>query len=188
MTSSAIPGVWFQGISRHLVPLGSAWGLWALPVCGSLWMCPLCVNQEFSGKDDMILLPILFTSRAISSGVRGGVVWGAGKTTLYWIKSGYNEHQGHLWKRKRKSEMCTNGKAHVDTNCCCWVAKLYLTLCDPMDCSPPGSSVHGISQARILEWVAISFSRGSSQSRDRTHISCIGRQILYHWATQESWY
>ena len=41
-----------------------------------------------------------------------------------------------------------------------------LTLCDPMDCSPPGSSVCGISQARILEWVAISFSRGSSQHRD----------------------
>ena len=42
------------------------------------------------------------------------------------------------------------------------------TLCDPMDCSPPGSSVHGILQARILEWVAISFSRGSSQARDGT--------------------
>ena len=42
------------------------------------------------------------------------------------------------------------------------------TLCDPMDCSPPGSSVHGTSQARILEWVVISFSRGSSQPRDQT--------------------
>ena len=42
-----------------------------------------------------------------------------------------------------------------------------------MDCSPPGSSVHGISQARILEWVSFSFSRGSSQPRDRTHVSCI---------------
>ena len=46
-------------------------------------------------------------------------------------------------------------------------------LCDPMDCSPPGSSVHGISQARILKWVAISFSRGSSQPRDRTHVSWV---------------
>ena len=58
-------------------------------------------------------------------------------------------------------------------------------LCDPVDCSPPGSSVYGISQARILEWVAISFSRGSSQPRDQTHI-CIGRQILYHWGTWEA--
>ena len=46
------------------------------------------------------------------------------------------------------------------------VAQSCLTLCDPMDCSPPGSSVHGILQARILEWVAISFSRGSSQPTD----------------------
>ena len=49
------------------------------------------------------------------------------------------------------------------------------TLCNPMDCSPPGSSVHVILQARILEWVAISFSRGSSPPRDRTCVSCIGR-------------
>ena len=59
-------------------------------------------------------------------------------------------------------------------------------LCDPMDCSPPGSSVHGISQARIQAWVAIPFSRGSSRPRDQTHvscISCISRQILYHCTT-----
>ena len=54
-----------------------------------------------------------------------------------------------------------------------------------MDCSPPGSSVHGISQARILEWIAIFFSGGSSESRDQIHISCIGSCILYHWATRE---
>ena len=62
-------------------------------------------------------------------------------------------------------------------------------LCDPVDYSPPASSVHGISQARILEWVVITFSRGSSQSRDWTCIpcfSCIGRQILYHWRHLET--
>ena len=56
-------------------------------------------------------------------------------------------------------------------------------LCDPMDCSPPGSSIHGILQSRILEWVAMPSSRGSSQPRDRTHISyvsCTDRRILYH--------
>ena len=57
------------------------------------------------------------------------------------------------------------------------------TLCDPIEkiCSLPGSSVHGILPARILEWVAIPFSRGSSQPRDRTrisYVSCIGRQVL----------
>ena len=47
-------------------------------------------------------------------------------------------------------------------------------LSNPMDCSPPVSSVHGILQARILEWIAISFSRGSSQPRDQTHVSYTG--------------
>ena len=58
-------------------------------------------------------------------------------------------------------------------------------LCNPMDCSPPGSFVHGISQARILEWVVISFSKGSFWPRDQTHVCCLGRQILYHWAAKE---
>ena len=57
--------------------------------------------------------------------------------------------------------------------CVCSVAQSCLTLCNPMDCSPPGSSVHGILQARIVEWVAISYSRGSSQPRERTCISCL---------------
>ena len=56
------------------------------------------------------------------------------------------------------------------------------TLCSTMDCSPPGSSVHGILQARILEWVAIPFSRRSSQSRDWTQVSCITGRF---WATRE---
>ena len=60
------------------------------------------------------------------------------------------------------------------------------TLCNPMDCGPPGSSVHGILQARIMEWVAMPSSRGSSWHRNRTCfscVSCIGRQILSHCAT-----
>ena len=55
-----------------------------------------------------------------------------------------------------------------------------------MDWSPPSSSVHGISQARILEQVAVSFSKGSSGTRDWTCFSCIGMRILYHWATKEA--
>ena len=58
------------------------------------------------------------------------------------------------------------------------VAQSCPTLCDPMDCSPPGSSVHEIFQARILEWVAISFSRGSFPPRDRTHISQIADRFF----------
>ena len=55
----------------------------------------------------------------------------------------------------------------------CFVAQSCLTLGDSMDCSSPGSSVHGIFKARILEWVTISFSRGSSRPRDRTCVSCV---------------
>ena len=72
------------------------------------------------------------------------------------------------WKEKKESE----------------VAQSCPTLCDPMDCSPPGSSVHGIFQARILEWVAISFSRGSFQPRDRTHVSCTVGRCFTIWATR----
>ena len=68
----------------------------------------------------------------------------------------------------------------------CSVAKPLLILYDPMDSSLPGSSVQGISQARLLEWVAISFSRRSSWTRDGSHVFCIVRWILYHWATWES--
>ena len=65
------------------------------------------------------------------------------------------------------------------------VAQSCLTLYNPMDCSLLGSSVHGIFQARILEWVAISFSRGSSPPRDWTQVSCIvGRRVTL-WATRE---
>ena len=65
----------------------------------------------------------------------------------------------------------------------CLVAQLYLTLCDPMDCNLRGSSVHRILQAKILEWVAIPFSRGSSEPRDGTcvsYVSCPDRQVLHH--------
>ena len=58
------------------------------------------------------------------------------------------------------------------------VVQLCLTLRDPMDCSPPGSSVHGILQARILQWVAFPFSRASSRPRDQTQVSCIAGRFF----------
>ena len=75
----------------------------------------------------------------------------------------------------------------VSQKCESEVAQSCPTLCDPMDCSPPGSSIHGIFQARGLEWVAISFSRGSSWPRDRTQASRIviaGRRFT-GWATRQ---
>ena len=68
--------------------------------------------------------------------------------------------------------MCAQSLHHV---CSLW----------PQDHSPPGSSTHGVFQARILGWISMPSFRGSFQLRDRTQIFCIGRKILYHWATQE---
>ena len=64
--------------------------------------------------------------------------------------------------------------------------KVVSDSCDPMDCSPPGSSVHGIFQARILEWIAISFSRGSSKPRNWTQVSCITGRFFTNWAIREA--
>ena len=72
--------------------------------------------------------------------------------------------------------------------CVCSVAQSCSTLCDPMNCSPPGSSVHGVSQPGILEWVAICYSQGPFKPGEWTYVSCmssIGRQILCNWATWE---
>ena len=70
--------------------------------------------------------------------------------------------------------------AEVEVHVCmCSVIQSCPTLCDPMDCSPPGFSVHGISQARILGWVTISSFRGSSQLKGQTCVSCIGRRVFF---------
>ena len=81
-----------------------------------------------------------------------------------------------------KSNLILDIKMHACL-CACSVAQSCLTLGHPMDGSPPGSSVHRISKARKLEWVAISSCRGSSQPRDPTRVPCNDRWILYLWAT-----
>ena len=91
-----------------------------------------------------------------------------------------------IWKQPQCPPMDTQIKKMV---CACikqsvLVAQLCPILCNPMDCSPPGSSVHGTLQARILKWVAIPFSRGSSQLKDQAQVSCIAGKILYHLSHQ----
>ena len=102
--------------------------------------------------------------------------WMVVKKNYKWIKGNCVIRRGHECE-------CTSG-----CMCVCVLNHVQL-FCESMDYNPPGSSVHGISQANILEWVIISSPRGSSPPRDRTHvscISCIGRQILYNWATWEA--
>ena len=99
-----------------------------------------------------------------------------------WIKAGGGGEGGLLEPPKRSSRSL--GPLHysvvVHLLSCVWL------FCDPMDCSPSGSSVHGISQARILEWVAISSSRGSSWARDQTQVSCVAGGFFTVWATREA--
>ena len=95
-----------------------------------------------------------------------------------------------MWNRRNADCHVTNKASYLRSTsrscfCCCLVTKMCPSLWDPVEYSLQGSSVHGISQERTLEWIAIPFSRESSQPKDWTGISCIGRRILYHWAT---WY
>ena len=84
------------------------------------------------------------------------------------------------------TDTVTVNKANTKVCCCyCLVIKSCPTFCNPMDCKLLCSSVPGISQARLLGWVAISFSRVSSWPRDWIHVSCIGRQILGRFFTAE---
>ena len=109
-----------------------------------------------------------------------------GSCVTEWTMSYLGERNRKDWEHGTKNltllgvHLCNIMKVTCHYPC------LYVQVfCDPMNCIPPGSSGHGISLARILEWVLISSSRGSYWPRDQTHIFCIGRQILYHWAIPE---
>ena len=105
--------------------------------------------------------------------------------TFHFILNWYFQHPAAKKSRIHILLKCTKNILHdwLHTSMCTKSLQLYLTLDDPRDCGPPGSTLHGILQARILEWVAIPFSRMSSQPKDQTHksyVSFIGRQVLYH--------
>ena len=87
---------------------------------------------------------------------------------------------------ENKSLQCQNSLSTRTKEKWVLVTQLCLTLCDPVDCSPPGSSVHGILQTKILELAAIPFSRRASQPRDWTQISCIAGRFFTTWATRKA--
>ena len=141
-----------------------------------LYTCTLSLSVTLTGTGQIL------RRGCWGRGCSGG--WGGGQA-----------ERRKAWGRERQVAHCRSQKIspyqddtlvlpvqgmHVSS-----VAQSCLTLCNPMDCSPPGFSVHGIFQARILEWVAISYSRGSSWNMGQTLISCVSccsRWILYHWA------
>ena len=94
------------------------------------------------------------------------------KSILIQVLTNSVQHRLNMFNSQGEKYLCVN-------------AQLCLTLCNPMNCSLPGSYIHGIVQARILEWVAISFSRRSSQPRNRTQVPHIAGRLLTVWATGE---
>ena len=90
--------------------------------------------------------------------------------------------RGSTWRTLCQVKQ-TSHKYCIISPLCCWVAKSHPALCHPMGCSPPGPSVQEISQARILERVAICFSRVSSQHRNGTQVSCIAGSFFSFWVT-----
>ena len=102
------------------------------------------------------------------------------------IRKNRTGHRGFDFQRVNKPTEAVSGKVFATVLYCCLVTESCPAVCDPMDCSPPGSSVHGILQESVLEWVARPSSRGSSHSTDQTYSSCFGEWILHHWATWEA--
>ena len=115
----------------------------------------------------------------------GGGKWQPSPVFLPEKTHGQRSHVGYSPKGHKELDT-TDWLRTKNTQVKVKVAQSCLTLCDPVDCSQPGSSIHGIFQARILEWVAISFSRGSFQPRDRTQTSHIAGRCLNPWATREA--
>ena len=148
--------------------------------------------QGFPGGSEMNNRPANAGDTGVIPGV--GKISGEGRKPLQYSCLGNPMDRGAcLWGLKRiRHDSATKPQPgdHAALSLlspCVGTVLNYVWLCDPMD--PPGSSVHGIFQARILEWVAISYSRGSSRPRDRTcvsHVSFTGRQNLYHHATWAS--
>ena len=98
--------------------------------------------------------------------------------------------RGFFWPKKKLASLHSlplrhQGSPRIKDESESEVAQSRPTLCDPMDCSLPGSSIHGTFQAIVLEWIAISFSRGSSQPRDQTQVSHIVDRRFTVWATRE---
>ena len=100
----------------------------------------------------------------------------------HWLKEVKVREQGHSRIPTREKKKKTTSQKLKESE----VAQSCVTLCSPMDCSPPGSSIHGVFQARVLQYVAISFSRGSSPPRDGTQVSRIAGRCFTFWATREA--
>ena len=102
------------------------------------------------------------------------------------VQPKWEQNDPHMGVNMHRHRQIQDQRVQMKANKVVLVAQSYPTLCDPTDSSLPRFSVHGIFQARILEWVAIFSSRGSSRPRDRACVSCISRGILYQWVIRKA--
>ena len=117
-------------------------------------------------------------------------MWDKGRTEAYASEEkknqqkdqGENQYNGMYYTEQKTFKESSLSVSIVKSE----VTQLCLTLCDPMDCRLPGSPVHGIFQARVLEWITISFSRESFQSKDSTQLSHIAGRYFTIWSTREA--
>ena len=169
----------------HTVLSQSLWGLWVLLCTRFVWaLWASLASMGFDYKCDfappIALLGLLLYPWTWSISLkllqRHTATVPAPCSYVFMIIQTWNYAEVH-------HQMIAFSKFLILLYCCCFVTKSCLSLCNPMDCSPPGSCVHGMFQARILEQMATSYSRRSSQPRDWLHvscISCISKWILYH--------
>ena len=180
-------------------------GLWVSAVRGIVYL----ERQAISGHHEQCFFSYLCPCRERSQSAGGGVVPKshlALATPMACVPSSSSVHG--ISQGKRQKQEIKGNKTSKDRRL--WIASLKQgplkpkssfffffpvevkvaqscpTICDPMDCSLPDSSVHGVLQAKILEWVTIPFSRESSKPRDQSHVSCIAGGFFTFWATREA--
>ena len=124
---------------------------------------------------------LLLLSMALGRSLRSCSVWALEQNQWLWCRA-LVAHSMCSLPRAEIEPMSALARRFLIIGGCVLVAQLCPTFCNPTYCSPPGFSVHGVLQARILEWIAIHFSRGTSQPRDWTLVSCIAGKFFTVWA------
>ena len=128
---------------------------------------------------------LVFSLELTANGIYHLILRQKRQLVVWWLQSALTVSCSRCWMTFPSSWLKTKGVNVLW--CWCSVAQSCSSLCDPMDCSSPGSSVHGVLQARIVEWVAISFCKGSSWPRDHTQVSSIAGRRFNLSATNCNW-
>ena len=149
--------------------------LWAFQAKLSFYIKKTAVNNMWTNESDCVPIKLyLWKQRAV-------LIW----PINLWAAKPVVDYHADVKDSEINLQVVTGKDIHSMCGVVVLIAQLCLTL-QPMDCSLPGPSVHGIFQARILEWVAIPFFRGPSGHRDRTWVSCIAGRFFSIWSTREA--